>query len=437
MKRILSILLVAVMLLSLVACSNQTPNPTNPSNPSNPSQGEQNQTGDQGGNTTEPTPVLPDAPTEQASQRPYNPAYESLENITENVTIELVSFASTQVPTMNSVTMFNTNDELQGFVKQFADVGVIDKIECSLDENGFKYTYYWAQEIPADENNLYFFLASTEYSAQMITRVDKVVYADNQDTVYVMLKHSNFSFANLWWGEPDDYAKEYLDNSKASYQICALNLNDIADKVEHIVFVDPKPVPVCREDMNVSVIDFDAKYAELTLINPYSNPAVGGGTYAFPSTIKPEANKAELITSSQMMSDLLDVYSNIVNREKDYLIFEPLCVRLNHRTIGLNITTDSPILNTFVSAPGINTQCAIRTGDIRYDAATKTAYIHLEYNGMPITQYESYLDHEAINTESKATYVIVSTTFYKLDEYPIENVVIVLPDPATLPDFNK
>lgn len=430
-KRIVSILLVAVMLFSLTACSGNQP--TNPSNPSNPSHGEQNQTGNQGGNTTEPAPVLPDAPTEQTAQMPYNPAYESLANITENVTIELVSFASTQVPTMNSVTMFSTNDELQGFVKQFADVGEIDEIECSLDENGFKYTYYWAQEIPVDENNLYFFLASPEYSAQIITRVDKVVYADNQDTVYVMLKHSNFSFANLWWGEPDAYAKEYIDNSKASYQICALNLNDIADKVKHIVFVDPKPVPVCREDMNVSVIDFDAKCAELTLINPYSNPAVGGGTYAFPSTIKPEANKAELITSSQMMSDLLDVYSNIVNREKDYLIFEPLCVHLKHRTIGLSLTTADPMLHTFVSAPGINTKCAIRTGDIRYDAATKTAYIHLEYNGMPITQYESYLDHEAINTESKATYVVVSTVFYKLDEYPIENVVIVLPDPATAP----
>jgi hypothetical protein len=272
----------------------------------------------------------------------------------------------------------------------------------------------------------------------MVTAVDKIVYSAEQDTMYVLLKQTNNAFALLnMGGNPYHYGKEVAESSKATYQIVAMNASNFTEQVEHIVFVDPKPIPVCREDINVSVMDFNAKYAELPIINPYNDAAVGGGTYAFPSTIKPEANKIELITSGKMMSDLLDTYSDIVDREDDYLVLEPLCALLHHRTIGLEITTAHPMLHTFVSAPGINTQCAIRTGDIRYDAAAKTAYVHLEYNGMPLTQYESFLDHEAINTESQATYVMVSTTFYKLDEYPVENVIIVLPDPATVPTFEE
>ena len=98
---------------------------------------------------------------------------------------------------------------------------------------------------------------------------------------------------------------------------------------------------------------------------------------------------------------------------------------------------ENSLLHVFVSAPGIDPQCALRTGDVRYDATTKTAYIHIEYNGMPTTQYEAWSDHEAIETEAQAKYVMISAAFYKLDEYPIENVTIVLPDPTTVPDFDK
>jgi hypothetical protein len=417
MKRILSIVLIAVMMLSLVACSNKHSQRIDGSDTS---------------------VVMPDGPTDPTAQMPYNQAYETLTDITESVTMEFASMMSSQVPETPSITEFTTNEEFQNLVKRYGDVGRISDIECSLDENGFKYTYYWSYELPASPDNRYFFLASPEYNAQTVTMVDKIVYSEEQDTMYVLLKNTDFLFARLdRGGNVDNYAKKVAENSKATYQIVAMNASNFTEKVEHIVFVDPKPIPACREDINVSVIDFDTKYADLPLINPYANPAVGDSIYSFPSTIKPTENKIELITSSEMMSNLLDTYSNIVNREEDCFILEPLCVYLQHRMNGLELNNDSPLLHMFVSAPSIDPQCAIRTGDVRYDDATKTAYIHIEYNGMPTTQYEAWSDHEAIETEAQAKYVMVSAAFYKLDEYPIENVTIVLPDSTTVPNFNK
>lgn len=417
MKRILSILLIAVMMLALVACDNKH---------------------SQGMDGSDTSATMPAAPTDPTAQMPYHKAYDTLTDITESVAIEFASMMSSQVPDTPSITEFTTNDEFQSLVKQYGDVGRISDIECSLDENGFKYTYYWSYELPTSPDNRYFFLASPEYNAQTVTMVDKIVYSEEQDTMYVLLKNTDFLFARLdQGGNVDGYAKKVAENSKATYQIVAMNASNFTEKVEHIVFVDPKPIPVCREDMNVSVIDFDTKYADLPLINSYGNPAVGDSIYSFPSTIKPAENKIELITSSKMMSSLLDTYNNIVNCEDDCFILEPLCVYLRHRTNGLELNNDNPLLHVFVSAPGIDPQCALRTGDVRYDATTKTAYIHIEYNGMPTTQYEAWSDHEAIETEAQAKYVMISAAFYKLDEYPIENVTIVLPDPTTVPDFDK
>ena len=134
---------------------------------------------------------------------------------------------------------------------------------------------------------------------------------------------------------------------------------------------------------------------------------------------------------------------------------EPGLMWYKHRSGGTAIENSSScdaLLNILVASPELDPYSAIRHEQPRvvtgvdnsgkeittmccafYDEATQTVYIYLGYNGMPHTQYESFMDKDAINNNAKGTYVLMSIDFDETMMDKVQNVVIVLPDPATVP----
>lgn len=430
LKRILCLLLAVIMVCSLAGCGNDEP--TKPTVPgSNPTQGTE---GTDPEEPTEPEFVMPDAPTEGLSMMEYNAAYNTLQDITSEVTFTYTSFPSTKEITVNSITEFSKQEQADAFFNDFANLGYTGNYYQYRVEDGYRN----------------FFIANTEYSKQFPLQPQKVVHNADTDTVYVMLGYWYNPYVE---NQPKDYqSKDVADQSVASYSMVGFNAGKY-NNAEHIVFVSPEQRELCRQDINVSVVSYDAKYQDFKRFL-HSDSSISSYSYSFPSTKVPTANKADFITSKDAFMAIQDEYNDIITREEDWVIFEPGCVLHHHRTIGLeNYSKCDALINVLVSSPELDAYSSLRcesfwlpTGEKNadgtdktalysyfYDEATQTVYLYLGYNGQPHTQYEAHVDKQSINENSKATYAMVSIDFNESMMDKVQNIVIVLPDPETVP----
>ena len=198
---------------------------------------------------------------------------------------------------------------------------------------------------------------------------------------------------------------------------------------------------------NVSVVSYDEKYQGYEFYD-YMNGGIHPNSYSFPSTKVPAKTTVEHISSKDDFISFQDTYNDIVYREKDTLIFEPNNVKHEHRANGLSNESEFELLNLFISSPELDPFSSLRCEQFFipvegqenkylcgqfYDASTQTAYIHLGYNGNPHAQYERSTDGELISQNSKATYAMLSIAFHKDALNAVKNIVIVLPDPGTVP----
>ena len=443
LKRIICMLLIALLTISMVACEKDSP--TKPNLNNNQVQTTQPTEEDDTPDVPEkPEFVMPDAPTEGLQLMEYNAAYTTLTDVSEAVGTSIVGIPSSQISTANSVTEFTTQDQLQSFVAQFADVGYTDDIVATIDANGFKFVRYWTSELVG--NNRYFFLANAEYSAHKPIKILKTVYDANTDSLYVVLCYKYDFYGDY---EPAErYTDDIAINAKASYHIAALNLESFAENVEHIVFVNPEPMSLCREDINVSVVPFDEKYKSYDFFD-LEDGGIAINSYSFPSSKAPTQNGTKFITSKDSFLELQNEYNDIVNCEEDTLIFESGLIEHTHRAGGLQNATnsDSPLMNILISSPELDPYSYVsgitfwfeqenapkRLCGRFYDPDTKTAYIYLGYTGVSHTQYEDYTDEQPIQENSKATHVMMSISFHEDCLDIVENIVIVLPNPTTIP----
>ena len=442
-KRIICLLLIALLTISMAACGKDSPAKPNLNNTQ--TQGTQPSEGDDTPDAPEqPEIVMPDVPTEGLQLMEYNAAYDTLTDVSESIGNSIVGIPSTQVPTMNSVTEFTTQDQLQSFVTQFADVGYTGDIVATIDANGFKFVRYWTSELAG--NNRYFFLANAEYSAHKPIKILKTMYDANTDSLYVMLGYKYDFYGDY---EPaESHTDDIAINAKASYHIAALNLESFAENVEHIVFVNPEPMSLCREDINVSVVPFDEKYKSYDFFD-LEDGGIAINSYSFPSSKAPTQNGTKFITSKDSFLELQNEYNDIVNREEDTLIFESGLIEHTHRAGGLQNATnsDSPLMNILISSPELDPYSYVsgitfwvepenapkRLCGRFYDPDTKTAYVYLGYTGVSHSQYEDYTDEQPIQENSKATHVMMSISFHEDCLDIVENIVIVLPNPTTIP----
>ena len=429
MKRTICLLLALLLMLSLAACDSDNPAGTTPDN---------NQTQGNGGTTTntpnEPELVMPDAPTESLSMMEYHAAYETLQDVTASVEAWFYGFPSTTAVTTNSVTEFSKQEQADTFFSDFANVGYVGDISFTVTE-GYRN----------------FFLANTEYSAQLPVIAKKVMYHAETDTLYVMLEHYQHPYVE---DLSKDYAADIANNAVASYHMVQFKSDEYAN-AQHIVFVSPEKKELCRSDINVTVISYDAQYQSLPFFD-WQNKGVALSTHSYPSTKVPTANKVDLIPDAAAFMNFQEQYNDIVTRDEDWLIYEPGFIFYNHRfnSYALEEAAETgALLNILVSSPELDAQSSLRTGSFWiptgeknadgtdkkylcgqfYDEATQTVYIYLEYNGQPHTQYEAWSDEAAIQENSKATYAMMSIEFHEDAQAKVKNVVIVLPDPATVP----
>ena len=446
-KRLICLLLIVALTFSLSACG--TGSSVGSETPGNETQS----TGGTNSNTPEePALVMPDAPTDVLEQMAYNPAYETLEDVSENVTSLICGLPSSTPVTVDSVTEFATNDELQGFISTFDNVGSYETNEFNLAGDSLSVRTDWCNETYSGTN--FFFLASKDYSVQMIPVINGVMYREDADTLYVMLGYSNRAYVDLddeqKWAD-ETYDENIALNSVAGYYIVGLDISKVSD-VKHVVFVAPEEKAYTRADINVSIVGFDMKYTELPFFD-YKNNGVDGSVWGFPSTKSAEANGVDLITDYEKFASVLSNYDDITSKDRDYLVFEPGYVNYKHRQNGLTqVAEQGELLNVLITSPELDAYSSLRMGSFWivtgknadgtdkkelcsqfYDAETDTVYIYLEYNGQPHAQYEHWSDKEAINTNSKATYALMSVSFYNDAQHPVSNVVVVLPDPATVP----
>ena len=436
MKRLICLLLIMLLTLSLIACDVDDSTGTEPlDNQTQNNGGTQNNNGTSTNKPEEPELVMPDAPTEDVSMMEYNPAYKTLEDITADATFTFTSFVSTSAITANSVTEFSGQGQADAFFSDFANIGDTDVYYHYTVEEGYRN----------------FFLANTEYSEHLAVVPKTAVYNTNTDTLYILLDYNRKPLAENH-GRPETTTK-VAKNTVASYHIIGVKAGEHTD-AEHIVFVAPENKPLCREDINVSVVSYDAKYQELQHFEWNSN-AVSAGVHSFPSTKAPTESKAMFITSEDVFMSLQQEYNDITTKDNDWIVMEPGLMWYKHRSGGTAIENSSScdaLLNILVASPELDPYSAIRHEQPRivtgvdnsgkeittmccafYDEATQTVYIYLGYNGMPHTQYESFMDKDAINNNAKGTYVLMSIDFDETMMDKVQNVVIVLPDSATVP----
>lgn len=446
MKRLICLLLTMLLVLSLVACDVDDSTGTKPlDNQTQNNGGTQNNDGTSSNKPEEPELVMPDAPTEGVSMMEYNPAYKTLEDITANVTFKYTSFVSTSAITTNSVTEFSAQDKADAFFNDFANIGDTHIYRHYTVEEGYRN----------------FFLANTEYSEHLAVVPKTAVYNAKTDTLYILLDYNREPIAERQ-SLPKTTTK-VAKNTVASYHIIGVKAGEHTD-AEHIVFVAPENKPLCREDINVNIVPYDAKYQKLTPFE-WSSTAVSTSAHSFPSTKVPTENKVMFITSEDVFMTLQQEYDDITTKDNDWIVMEPGLMRYQHRIGGANGIKNSSncdaLLNILVASPELDPYSTIRHEQPRvvtgvdtsgvvtgvytsgkeittvccafYDEATQTVYIYLGYNGMPHTQYESFADKTAINQNSKATYVMMSIGFDKTMMDKVQNVVIVLPDPKTVP----
>ena len=437
MKKLFCLLLAVLMLLAMSACGgNNSDNPTDPKNPG----GSNNPT-----NPTNPVVVMPPAPTEGLSMMDYSAAYHTLTDVTKKVGSAIMGIPSTKEVTTNSVTELTTQDQLDAVIADFADVGYTADIEATVSDTSTKFVNYWSSELHG--NNRHFFLANKDYSAHRIPDIQKVVYDAENDALYVMLSYYSYFYGDY---QPSErYTDEVANESKAAYNVVALNLEHFEETVEHIVFVTQEKVAVCREDLNVSVVSYDAKYQSLPFFD-WNNKGVSASSYSFPSTKAPAANKIDLVTGKDAFLNFQNELNDIVDRSGDTVIFEGGIVEHTHRANGLQQASDSgkALLNILISSPELDPYSTLRCESFFipvegqenkylcgqfFDEATKTVYIYLGYNGQPFAQYEAWSDESKIEETSKAGYAFMSIDFHEEAYSKVENVVIVLPDPATVP----
>ncbi len=430
MKRFICLLLIMLLTLSMAACGSDSPAGTKPDN---------NQTQSSNGTTTntpnKPELVMPDAPTEGVSMMEYNPAYKTLEDITANVTFSYTSFVSTSAITASTVNEFSAQDQADTFFNNFANIGDTSVYYHYTVEDGYRN----------------FLLANTEYSEHLAVVPELAMYNAKTDTLYILLDYNRTPLAEKH-GRPET-TTEVAKNTVASYHIIGVKAGEHTN-AEHIVFVAPENKPLCREDINVNIVPYDAKYQKLKHFEWNSN-AVSAGVHSFPSTKVPTESKAMFITSEDVFMTLQKEYNNITTKDNDWLVMEPGLMWYKHRSGGTAIENSSScdaLLNILVASPELDPYFAIRHEQPRvvtgvdnsgkeittmccafYDEATQTVYIYLGYNGMPHTQYESFMDKPTISQTSKATYVMMSIDFDETMMDKVQNVVIVLPDPATVP----
>ena len=279
----------------------------------------------------------------------------------------------------------------------------------------------------------------------MLPKILKCVYDSNTATLYVMLDYHPRFYGDFQQNPRN--AKEIANDSVTTYEIVALNLDNLNEDVEHITFVAPEKKGLCREDINVSLVAYDEKYKDLPFFN-YNNNGVDPSVYNFPSTQKPAANKVELITGKDSFLAFQNQYNDIINRDEDTVIFETYVIEHTHRTIGLHNASENEMLNIFISSPELDPLGTLYCkpfwfeikGQIQkvpcgqfYDESTQTVYIYLGYNGQPITTYESFIDEKPINEKSQASYAMMSIDFCDEAVNRVKNIAIVLPDPATIP----
>ena len=272
------------------------------------------------------------------------------------------------------------------------------------------------------------------------------MYDANTDSLYVMLGYKYDFYGDY---EPAErYTDDIAINAKASYHIAALNLESFAENVEHIVFVTPEAMSLCRDDINVSVVPFDEKYKSYDFFD-WDDGGIDISSFSFPSSKAPAENGTKFITDKDSFLALQNEYNNIVNREEDTLIFEPGLIEHTHRSGGLQNATgsNSPLMNILISSPELDPYSYVsgitfwfeqdnapkRLCGRFYDPDTRTAYIYLGYNSVLHTQYEEYTDEQPIQENSKATHVMMSIDFHEDCLDTVENIVIILPDPATVP----
>lgn len=436
MKRLICLLLITLLTFSLVACVVNDSTSTEPfDNQTQNNGGTQNNNGTSTNKPEKPEAVMPDAPTEGVSMMEYSPAYRTLENITAYVTFTYTSFASTSAITANSVTEFSAQDQADAFFNDFANIG-----------NTNVYYHY-----TVEEGYRNFFLANTEYSEHLAVVPKMAAYNAKTDTLYILLDYERRPLAEKQYRP--DMTTEVAKNTVASYHIIGIKAGEHND-AGHIVFVAPENKPLCHEDINVSVVSYDAKYQKLQHFEWNSN-TVSTQVHSFPSTKVPTESKATFITSEDVFMALQQEYNDITNKDNDWIVMEPGLMWYRHRAHGTSIMNSSncdALLNILVASPELDPYSTISDENPRivtgvdnsgkeittmccafYDEATQTVYIYLGYNGMPHTQYESLLDKDAINNNAKATYVLMSIGFYETMMDRVQNVVIVLPDPATVP----
>ena len=442
-KQIICLLIIVLLTISMAACKKDTT--TKPGHSNNPTQGTQPTKEDDTPDAPEkPEFVMPDAPTEGLQLMEYTAAYTTLTDVSESVGASIMGIPSTQMPSVNSATEFTTQDQLQGYISQFADVGYTDGIVATIDESGYHYSSYWSTELPG--SNRYFFLANSEFSVHKLPKILQTVYDANSDSLYIMLGYYYYFYGDY---EPaESHTDDIANNAKAAYHIVALNLESFDENVEHIAFVTPEPMSLCREDINVSIVPFDEKYKKYDCFD-LEDGGIAISSYSFPSSKAPTENSTQFITDRDSFLALQNEYNDIVNREEDTLIFEPGLIEHTHRAGGLQNATgsDSPLMNILISSPELDPYSYVsgitfwvepenapkRLCGRFYDPDTQTAYIYLGYTGVSHAQYEDYSDEEPIRENAKATHVMMSIDFHKDCLDTVENIVIVLPNPATVP----
>lgn len=388
---------------------------------------------------------LPDPPTEEVQLMDFDPVYNKLRDVSRSVNTLFFGFPSSQIPSNTSVTEFYKQEEAAAYINNLADLGYnYNNFDMTIDENGCYFTGFWGE---LSGQNRYFFLANPVYSAHRVMKVMKSVYDDQNDVLYVMFDYEQSIYEDTDRGVVIAWEDDIGCNSKAAYQFAALNLENFNENIEHIVFVTPEEKSICREDLNVSLLPYDAKYQKYEIFD-FDMQAT---SFDFPSTKIPAENKVELITSKESFMAIQDEYNDILDREDDWVVFEPGYVKLKHGSnydhLETTIKSDVPFLNLLISSPDLDPFSAVDVADIAfqvegilgpenkfyssfYDYETKTVYIYLEYTGKH-TVFERFND--SIDQNSKSTYVLMSIGIDEFCEYPIENISIVLPDPATVP----
>lgn len=393
---------------------------------------------------------LPDPPTEAVQLMDFDPVYNKLRDVSRSVNTLIFGFPSSQIPSNTSVTEFYKQEEAAAYINNLADLGdQYNDFDITIDENG---CYFPRSVDKLSGQNRYFFLANPVYSAHRVMKIMKSVYDDQNDVLYVMLDYDQSIYVDKEYQHLISCLDDIAFNSKAAYQFAALNLENFNENIEHIVFVTPEEKSMCREDLNVSLLPYDAKYQKFEFFDYYDNNGVFATSFDFPSTKIPAENKVELITSKESFMAIQDEYNDILDREDDWVVFEPGYVKLKHEfydicQLSTTVKSDVPFLNFLISSPDLDPFSAVDVADIAfrreensgpyyeinssfYDYETKTVYIYLEYVGKHV-DFDSY--KVSIDQNSKSTYVLMSIGFHEFCEYPIENISIVLPDPATVP----